>query len=165
MLADSFQQKLYSPEGMKLLVIDGRFVDAPDYHPSLCEVVLHKELESLNEELESLELLSVYPSDCIQIGDNAGNPKDVSFVYFPIIPMKFRNHSMTSHSSLCGSSRSSEEILLVTWFDGLIRGVSEVTERFDAMWMRDWVWRNAMWMGNGPWERDTNGMMNETDLM
>ena len=113
MLTDSFQQKLYSPEGMKLLVIDGRFVDAPDYHPSLCEVVLHKELESLNEELESLELLSVYPSDCIQIGDNAGNPKDVSFVYFPIISMKFRNHSMTSHSSLCGSSRSSEEILLV----------------------------------------------------
>ena len=89
----------------------------------------------------------------------------MSFVYFPIISMKFRNHSMTSHSSLCGSSRSSEEILLVTWFDGLIRGVNEVTERFDAMWMGDCVWRNAMWMGNRPWERDTNGMMNETDLM
>ena len=57
MLSERFQQQLLSPAGMKLLVIDGRFIDAPDYHPSLCEVILHKELESMNEELESLELL------------------------------------------------------------------------------------------------------------
>lgn len=73
--------------------------------------------------------------------------------------MIFSNHSMTSHSSLCSSSRSNEEILLVTWFDGLIRGVNEVTERFDYMWMRDWIWKNGMWMGKRQWERDVNGRM------
>lgn len=159
MLPSRFQQQIHSPEGMKLLVIDGRFVDAPDYHPSLCEVVLHKELEYLHEDLESLELLSEYPSDCIQVGDTSGNPKDVTFMYNFTNHVKSRNHSLFSHSRRYGVSTrdSRDEILLLTWFDGLVQGVNEVVEKLDAMWAREWVWKNSMWMGSRQWERDENG--------